>query len=697
MTNRFVGVLTVLMLCSFHRPIAGQERVTPAVWVDRDNGMKDWGGDSNGDFVEDAVISGLVGAAGSDLRDIIVGFSKCPTDSDLAGIEAFGDTRYVGRFLTFAAMQNVPLQAIADVAKMPGGAVVYLDDTVTASLDVSRMASKVGRSIEYSPHTMDDLQNPIVDPAVSIAILDTGVDDGDGPMKHKSFRFPAVWGYDAFTGLEGNPDDDNGHGTHVAGTALGEGTGNPPFAGMCPKCSLVDVKVLGSSGSGSVSGILQAMEKVLQRAAQYRIAVVNMSLGSKQYHDGRDPLSLMANRLSDAGIVVVAAVGNSRGQGPSPDPISGPAAGDSVLAIAASNDHNTVDRTSDSIASFSSRGRRTADGDSSTWDEQKPNLTAPGVWIRAPQYNTQEGYVELNGTSMASPHVAGIAARIVQERPGIRPASVVRLLEQAAEDKGPLGWDVEWGHGLVDGGRALEAIAIPSADPGFTVHTNSGGAFWQSPDLLPDNPVIVKGVPNRIKIRVTNTSALAALAGGEADVLVGAYAFGNSDYRYDICRIPVPAVNGGQAAEVTCIWTPERDGHGCLKAEIVYALDPDHRNNRAQHNVDVKASVPGQALAYTVHVANTTGFRARIFFNVMLEFQGWRLRFLDDTGAEINRDLGFVMGPFECPRRVEVMALPQAPMGRLHAEVAVVAVPDAHVSGAPVQTLSIGGFTLESQ
>ncbi|WP_082234524.1 S8 family peptidase [Halobacillus massiliensis] len=203
----------------------------------------------------------------------------------------------------------------------------------------------------------------------TIAVIDSGVDYNHPDLNDKTIR-----GYD-FVDYDYYPMDLNGHGTHVAGTAAAETNNAQGVAGMAPNTRVLAVRALGADGSGSLTAISDAIRYSADQGAE----VINLSLGCDC---DTQTLKNAVDYAWSKGSVVVAAAGN--------DGVSTtfePASYANVIAVGA------VDRY-DRRASFSNYG---------TWVD----VTAPGVDIASTVPNN--GYAYMSGTSMASPHVAGLA------------------------------------------------------------------------------------------------------------------------------------------------------------------------------------------------------------------------------------------------------------------------------------------------
>jgi subtilisin len=268
---------------------------------------------------------------------------------------------------------------------------------------------------------------------IKVAVIDTGID-----CSHPQLAGKCAGGYD-FVNDDTDPFDDNGHGTHVAGTigALRDGVS---VVGVAPGVELYALKVLDADGGGNTSDIIAALEW----AKEHGIQVTNSSLGTSG-----DPGTLFKEAYDiayGAGIVNVAAAGNTgKCAILLSDTVTYPARYESVIAVGAVDSSNTR-------ACFSSTGSAV-------------ELSAPGVSITSTVPGT--GTASYNGTSMASPHVAGTVALLLGA--GATGAQARTRMRDTAMELGATGKDVQYGYGLVQAHSALQSYLGSPDEPDAVV------------------------------------------------------------------------------------------------------------------------------------------------------------------------------------------------------------------------------------
>lgn len=255
---------------------------------------------------------------------------------------------------------------------------------------------------------------------INIAVLDTGVN-----KTHTDLVNNVEQCKDFTVGtsiVNGSCVDRQGHGTHVAGTALADGGSGSGVYGVAPAADLWAYKVLGDDGSGSSDDIANAIRHVADQATSLNTKVViNMSLGSSAES------SLITNAVNYAygkGVLIIAAAGNS---GPYQGSIGYPGALQNAVAVAALE--NVIQNGTYRVADFSSRGYSSTDGD---YVIQKGDVevSAPGAAIYSTWYTG--GYSTISGTSMASPHIAGLAAKVWAANPTVSHTTIRNDLQNRA-------------------------------------------------------------------------------------------------------------------------------------------------------------------------------------------------------------------------------------------------------------------------
>jgi subtilisin family serine protease len=248
---------------------------------------------------------------------------------------------------------------------------------------------------------------------IKVAVVDTGIDSD-----HSDLAANFKGGVD-FTGSRKGFEDEHGHGTHVAGT-IGALDNEIGVIGVAPAAHLYAVRVLDRRGWGAWSDVADG----ITWTADNGIQVANMSLGGGHSATVQNACSY----AEDKGVLLIAAAGNSGDGNTLTTETSFPAAYPTVVSVAATN-------SSDGLASFSNSGPTV-------------EVAAPGVSVKSTFKNND--YKTWNGTSMASPHVAGVAALIWSEL-GITSNDAVRTqLQTRVDDVGPANRDNGYGYGIVD-------------------------------------------------------------------------------------------------------------------------------------------------------------------------------------------------------------------------------------------------------
>jgi len=305
---------------------------------------------------------------------------------------------------------------------------------------------------------------------VIVAHTDTGVDPDHPALAGK---FTGHW-FDAVKGQPA-PYDDNGHGTHTLGTLLGgDGTGPyPDDLGVAPDARYVAVKVMGEDGMGTYKQCLDGLEYIanLKSIVDIRLVCGSWSLADPE----EDFLFSACLRLNELGILAVFAAGNS---GPGPETTDTPSNYPMVTCVGA------VDRDGQ-VTEFSARGNAPdmepwsdpASWVLADWNFRKPDLTAPGADIRS--CVPGGGFRRLSGTSMAAPHVAGVAALLLQKDASLSPRDLMLTMIQTANSgTGESGnkYDAAYGWGCVDAWEALRSLdnTMTKAPEGVAIGSDGG-------------------------------------------------------------------------------------------------------------------------------------------------------------------------------------------------------------------------------
>lgn len=352
---------------------------------------------------------------------------------------------------------------------------------------------------------------------VVVAILDTGVDynhadlvnrmwinaaedidadgrftaaDNDGIDNDGNGYIDDVVGWN-FSGAGGNdPDDLHGHGTHVAGTVAGEGTGGTD-TGVAPGASIMALRESNTIALSTQQECWDGMQYALDNGAD----IINFSSGwLDTWNPVYDVWRNNIKNLMDAGVLFVTISHNDSNTTGAPDNVRTP--GRVPLALTVGATDNT-----DTIAGFSNHGPVTWQTVNPFFDYPwppgllKPDVTAPGVDVISTFFplahlsanchdDDGDGYGPCSGTSMAAPHAAGTAALLLEEDPGLTPYDLKFLIEETSVDLGAAGPDNEYGWGRVN---ALAAVNYTIDTSPYDLSVTGTNAVWTSNDIWVDN------------------------------------------------------------------------------------------------------------------------------------------------------------------------------------------------------------------
>jgi serine protease AprX len=422
--------------------------------------------------------------------DVIVRFRSAPGSSERAILRAVGgEFRNQHRQRWMAA--RLPIGGVEALADSPEVEYVATDAPLYTSMDVAREAA--GLPGPGWP------ESALKGNGVTIAVVDSGV------AQHPEIQTLTAAVDFVSNGQSTDPAqsvDPNGHGTHVAGIMVGNGSrSNGRLTGIAPEAQLVSLRVLDQVGAGRTSDMLAALEWIQLNLAAYGIRVVNLSLGHPIYEPlANDPLVQAVEELWDSGVVVVCSAGNLGREGHGT--ITSPCNARKVISVGAINDRNTADLSDDTVATYSSRGPTLIDG------VAKPDLVAPGnrvVSTRSPGSHLDllfperrvagdpaapgvfEHY-EMSGTSMAAPVVSGTVALMLEQDPDLNPATVKARLMRSAR-KASVGDPFATGAGALDILAALNTSGqvttaqspLVQSGSSNTLDIEDTGALWSNP------------------------------------------------------------------------------------------------------------------------------------------------------------------------------------------------------------------------
>ena len=446
----------------------------------------------------DPALAGDAAAAPASTLHVIVRESVPATDDaeqlvkDLGG-NVTHELPIIGGFSA-----QLPGSALADLARSEWVSLVWGDGQIRMSGSTSPYNSQDPNTFWRQSIRLNQVDGLYDGTGVTVALLDTGVSQSGDLGNRVLARVDLTPDHDGF--------DRYGHGTHLSGIIAGTGAASGgQWRGVAPGANLVSVKVAGSDGSTDVSVVIAGLQWVVSNRATYNIRILNLAFGtdSKQSYSV-DPLDYAVEQAWFSGILVVASAGN---RGPDGGTVNKPGDDPFVLTVGAADNHGTPDRSSTTVAPFSSWG--------SPGGFMKPDVVAPGITIVSirdsgstidvayPDARMGDSYFKGTGTSQAAAIVSGVAALMFQANPSLTPDLAKGALMKTAFRNASYKWPTA-GAGLVDVGSAIQAVThiggVTPANLGVVPSTGTGsleasrGSFHVMADINGDGvPELVIG------------------------------------------------------------------------------------------------------------------------------------------------------------------------------------------------------------
>ena len=407
-------------------------------------------------------------------------------------------------------LRNIPSAAAAALEKIPG--VFKVEEDIyhvrLIKLDESTpLINGLQSQVQSAGYNSADGNG------VRVCVIDTGIDT-DHMMY--SDRIDVSAGRD-FVNNDDDPEDDHGHGSHVAGIAVGRTgviadfgcDGDEPIQGVAPGATLIGVKVLDSGGGGWLSDVIAGINHC---AGSAQADVINLSLGAGNYSGicDSDSVAKAANDAVDSGVVVVAASGNEGNV----NSMITPACGSKVIAVGATYkaDYPRCEAPDTSFSwcldaacgtSCTDTGPKADDLVCFSNNSDFLDVVAPGSVIWSASIKAGGSTItKKSGTSMAAPQVAGLAALILSEaETSLTPGQVREMIRNGAIDKGDSGFDPGYGYGRVDVLNSLALLGpqcVEAADcndgNSCTTDTCSGAVCSNQPIECSQGEICVDGV-----------------------------------------------------------------------------------------------------------------------------------------------------------------------------------------------------------
>tara|TARA_B100001115_G_scaffold184819_1_gene189118 strand:- start:697 stop:2622 length:1926 start_codon:yes stop_codon:yes gene_type:complete len=416
-----VALIALLLLPSLGAviPVNAESAVDEeeAWWVDT---TVDRNKNGIGDMIERHIDNPILLKDGT--LPIIVDFDHTPDEADVDMLTELVDYQHDWYLPGIDALAGrLPVSMLEKTTTLPGVVMLELDGIMT-----------IQNGDAVALHGVDSAwqETGYDGSGTTVAIIDTGIDGAHSSLDDQDddpeTNDPKVIAfYDPVNnpsltnGTEIFPYDDQGHGSHCAGTTAGTGAPTYENPGMAPKAKLVGVKVLDSGGSGSFAVVMAGMQWTIDNRYQYNIRVASMSLGAfgiiEWTSSEEDSVNRMANEMVYNDITLFIAAGNSAGRGT----IGTPGSAEDAITVGA------LDKDS-SIAAYSSQGPTEE-------NRVKPNVAYVGSSVMSVAHNTGDQYTDMSGTSMATPGAAGVAALMLQANPGLSPFEVRNFMQETAE------------------------------------------------------------------------------------------------------------------------------------------------------------------------------------------------------------------------------------------------------------------------
>ena len=415
----FCLTILVLPMLAFAAPVSAVENTDEPEgwWV---NTTVDKNGNGIGDMVE-LHKDNPIFLDDDNTLPLIIDFDHTPGEEEVALLEKEVNYQHQWTLEGIDALAGrIPLNKIWDTSELPGVVMIELDGILNiANGDAAAL------------HGVDSVwADTGYDGAGStVAIIDTGIDGShvglDDLDDDNSTNDPKIIGFydpvnnpDKVNGTEVFPYDDQGHGSHCAGTTAGTGAPTYEHKGMAPQAFLVGVKVLDAGGSGSFATVMAGMEWTVENRYKFNIRAASMSLGGpgaiEWTSSEEDSVNRYANEMMAAGIAIFIAAGNTAVSAQ----IGTPGSAEDAITVGALDKDST-------IAEYSSQGP-TEEG------RVKPNIAYVGSNVMSVAFNSGDGYTDMSGTSMATPGAAGVAALMYQANPDLSPFDIRNIMQETA-------------------------------------------------------------------------------------------------------------------------------------------------------------------------------------------------------------------------------------------------------------------------